>query len=147
MPNTQINSNLVEEIFKFSRLLKGDMRFDSEFSKLSMLQIQALVFLKKHNNAQMGEIAQYFNIELPSATSLINKITKLGLAERKADKNDRRLVLIALTNDGTTLLQKAMEERSKKLTKTLSHLSEKDKQELLRIMKTLTDTMEKEYEK
>lgn len=147
MPSTQINSNLVEEIFKFSRLLKGDMRFDSEFSKLSMLQIQALVFLKKHNNAQMGEIAQYFNIELPSATSLINKITKLGLAERKADKKDRRLVLIALTKEGTTLLQKAMEERSKKLTKTLSYLSEKDKQELLRIMKTVTDTMEKDYEK
>lgn len=147
MPTTQINSSLVEEIFKFSRLLKGTMSFNSELSRLSMLQIQALVFLKKHDEAQMGEIAQHFNIELPSATSLVNKITKLGLVERKADKNDRRVVIIALTKEGRTLLQQAMEERSKKITKTLSYLSAKDKQELLRIMQILTDTMEKEYEK
>jgi DNA-binding MarR family transcriptional regulator len=147
MASNQINSNLVEEIFKFSRLLKDKMCVDTELAKLSMLQLQALIFLKKHDEAQMGEIAQYFNIELPSATSLINKITKLGLAQRKADKKDRRLVLITLTKEGNSLLEKAMLERSKKITKTLSYLSEKDKKELLRIMETLTATMEKDYEK
>ncbi|HSW96924.1 MAG TPA: MarR family transcriptional regulator [Candidatus Saccharimonadales bacterium] len=147
MADNHINSNLVEEIFKFSRLLKDRMCFDTELARLSMLQLQALIFLKKHDEAQMGEIAQYFNIELPSATSLINKITKLGLAERKADKNDRRVVLITLTKAGNHLLEQAMQERSKKITKTLSYLSELDKKELLRIMKTLTDTMEKGYEK
>ncbi|HSW88054.1 MAG TPA: MarR family transcriptional regulator [Candidatus Saccharimonadales bacterium] len=147
MVSNQINSNLVEEIFKFSRFMKGQMACDSALMKLSMLQLQVLVFLKRNEPAQMSEIAKYFSIELPSATSLINKVTKMGLVERTADKHDRRLVLISLTKEGHSLLQKAMEEKGKRMTETLSYLSETDKKELLRIMKILTDTMEKGYEK
>ena len=147
MTSNQLNTTLVEEIFKFSRFMKGQMSCDSALMNLSMLQLQVLVFLKRNEPVQMSEIAKYFAIELPSATSLINKVTKMGLVERKADKHDRRLVLISLTKDGNALLQKAMEEKGKKITETLSYLSEKDKKELLRIMQLVTATMEKEYEK
>jgi|SRR5579883_775811 len=147
MSNNELNNNLVEEIFKFSRHMKEQMCVDSELMRLSMLQLQALVFLKKNERAQMSEIASHFNIELPSATSLINKLCKLNLVARKADENDRRMVRIELTKQGKELLEQAMIERSKKIKKTLSYLSESDRRELLRIMKKVTDTIEKEYEK
>ncbi len=141
------NNKLIEEIFKFSRYMKSHMCFDSELARLSMLQMQALIFLKKNKAAQMSEIAQYFTIELPSATSLINKLTRLELTERKADDHDRRLVRITITKQGEKLLQQAMEAHSKKMKETLSYLSETDKKELLRIMQKLTATIEKGYEK
>lgn len=141
------DTQLVEDIFRLFRLMKEDMSFDSDLMKLTVSQIHALIFLKKHPSAQMSEIAKEFKIELPSATSLINKLVDTKLVERKPDEKDRRLVRIALTNQGEQLLAEAMKERSKKITHTLSYLSESDKKQLSRIIKQLLGTMEKTYDR
>jgi len=115
---------LVEMIFKATRLMKDEMSFTNNLTHLSILQIQTLVFLKqnKNNDVSMTDIADYFRIELPSATSLINKLCDQKLVERHADKKDRRLVIIILTEEGKKLLEQAMNQRKKKLEKILSYL-------------------------
>jgi DNA-binding MarR family transcriptional regulator len=95
----------------------------------------------------MTDIADYFRIELPSATSLINKLCDQKLVERHADKKDRRLVIIILTEEGKKLLEQAMNQRKKKLEKILSYLSEKEKADLLNIFRTLGDRLQKQNEK
>lgn len=144
MATTSLNDKLLEFIFKLSRF-KEHMAFSSDLTQLTMHQIQALVFLQKHENAQMREIAEHFKIELPSATSLINKLVSVNLVERKADEHDRRLVRIVLTQHGKDLFEQVKKDRSKKIEQMLSYLSEEDKHELLRIMEKLVAKMEEMY--
>ncbi len=138
-----ITADISETIFTIVRLLKRQMTFKSDFFQLSVLQIQALCFLKQKENAQMSEIAEYFRIELPSATSLLNKLHQMELVERQADPKDRRLVRINLTDQGKSLLKQVMDERSKKVAKMLSYLSGEDKKQLFRILRTLSVELEK----
>jgi DNA-binding MarR family transcriptional regulator len=140
MPNK--NSQLVEAIFKVTRLMKRDMSYTSEMMHLSMLQLQALLFLKQKQNAQMREIAEHFHIELPSATSLLQKLHQMKLVKRQTDENDRRIVRILLTDAGEKLLKEAITARSKKIEKMLSYLSEKDSMDLSRILEVLTQKLE-----
>lgn len=140
-------TQLIESIFTFSRLMKEEMSYDSDLLHLSMLQLQALVYIHRHPDCQMSEIATHFKIELPSATSLITKLKSLQLIARKADKKDRRLVRIALTTKGEKLLADALKERSKKVTQILKHLSEEDKNALLSILQRLIIKMEANSEK
>jgi DNA-binding MarR family transcriptional regulator len=81
---------------------------------LSVLQIQTLIFINQSQKVSMGDIAGYFGIELSSATSLINKLSKKKLIKRDEDQQDRRLVMIVLTNEGKKLLERAILERKKK---------------------------------
>ena len=138
-----MNGELIESIFRLSRLMKDNMCYSSELTTLSLLQLQALIFLNKKQNAQMREIAEQFKIEMPTATSLINKLSAAKLVSRQEDVKDRRLVRIVLTEQGKTLLEKAMKERTKKMHFLLSYLSDNDKIELLRIIQILTKQMEK----
>ena len=140
-------NQLIETLFNLSRMMKDSMCFSTDFTNLSLNQIQALIFIKKNERVQMREIAQQFKIEMPSATSLINKLSILKLVERKSDKSDRRLVTIVLTQKGRTLLEKAMDERGKSIRKNLSFLSPEDRNDLLRISKTLVKQLELSYEK
>lgn len=141
---TEVNTfELVDLMFKTFRLMKEEMSFTNNFTHLSILQIQTLIFIKQNKKTSMGDVAEYFHIELPSATSLLNKLCDQKLVERHEDENDRRLVMISLTNEGKKLLQQAMNQRRKKLEKTLSYLSEKEKNELLNIMKTLNNKLQK----
>ena len=140
------NTNeLVEMIFKISRLMKEEMSFTNNLIHLSILQIQTLIFLNQNKNKliSMSDIANNFRIELSSATSLLNKLYDQKLVKRHTGQQDRRLVIITLTDEGKTLLELAMSQRKKKLEKILSYLSAKEKIELLNIFKTLDNRLQK----
>lgn len=132
---------LVEMLFNISRLMKGEMSYTNNLTHLSILQIQALIFFKQNKNIPMSEIAQHFNIELSSATSLLDKLYDLKLVKRQADLEDRRLVRINLTREGKKLLEQAMCQRRKKLEKFLSYLTKKEKSVLLDILKRLKERL------
>lgn len=146
MPSSK-DSQLIAKIFTFSRFFKEQMRYQAGILHLSLLQIQTLLFLLEHPSIQMGDLASFFSIEMPTATNLINKLVREDLVSRQQDKEDRRLVRILLTGKGKELLENVMKERNKKLSQLLSFLSTKDKDNLLRIISILTDTMEKSHEK
>jgi DNA-binding MarR family transcriptional regulator len=147
MPTDPKTIQLAEVIFKGSRMMREHMGFKSEVGNLSMLQMQVLLFVKQRPSAHMREIADNFKIELPSATSLIDTLSKAKLVDRKIDSRDRRIVRINLTTQGKELLAQAVKERTKKIANILSYLSNEDKSDLLRIMQKLLENLEKIYEK
>lgn len=134
---------LVEMLFKIFRLMKGHMSFSNDLTHLSVLQIQTLIFLKQKKKISMSDIADYFRIELPSATSLLNRLCDQQLVKRYEDEEDRRLVCVALTTKGQELLEQVMKERKTKLENMLSYLSAKEKTELLTILRTLNTRLQK----
>lgn len=143
---TNINNEFEEVIFRLFRLMKEN--FMSSFAvHLSIVQLHVLIYLKKKGSAQMSDIAENFHIEKPTATSLLDKLVKLKFARRKADKKDRRVVHIILTEKGEAILKEAMEHRSKKINLMLSYLSEKDKKTLLMILGKIVANIKEQYEK
>lgn len=143
----QLNSQLIEGIFTLTRMMKEHMHNKSDLVHLSMVQVQAMIFLKKQPESTMNEIASHFHIELPSATSLVNKLVKAKLAKRVTDKKDRRIVRVTLTAHGKQLLEEAMKERSEKMRQLLSHLDTTEKEHLLKITDKLIATIKESHEK
>jgi DNA-binding MarR family transcriptional regulator len=141
--NEDNTSELIEMMFKISRLMKGEMSYTNNLTHLSVLQIQTLIYLNRNQKVSMSDIAENFRIELPSATSLINKLCDQKLTDRHENEADRRLVMINLTPEGKTLLEQAIRERRKKIEKILSYLSGPEKIELLKILKTLNSRLQK----
>ena len=141
---TDVNTfELVDLLFKISRLMKEEMSFTNKLTHLSILQIQTLIFLNQNKKNSMTDIAEYFHIELSSATSLLNILCDQKLVKRFEDHEDRRLVIVTLTDKGKTLLKQVICERKKKIEKTLSYLSKKEKKELLNILVTLNNKLQK----
>jgi DNA-binding MarR family transcriptional regulator len=132
----------IEVMFKTSRLFRERMNYSTQIANLSFLQIQTLTYLKLRQNAQMSEIAEHFHIELPSATSLLNKLVALQLVERQSDKKDRRLVRIILTEEGNAILTLAKKEKEANVKQMLSYLTNEEQKELLRLIEKLNNRME-----
>lgn len=136
-----ITSQLIDSIFTFSRLMKEKMGIKSDLANLSMVQIQTLLFLKKNSSSPMRKIAEYVQIELPSATNLIDTLVQLELVARNADNQDKRVVNISLTQKAEELLAKVKKERTETMNVVLTPLSDTDKEKLLEILKKLTESM------
>jgi DNA-binding MarR family transcriptional regulator len=141
------NDQIVLAMFTLSRSMKDGMKFDSATAQLTLLQIHALMFIDKHEQVTMTEVAKQFDISLPTATALSDKLVRAGLIARQNDANDRRIVKLVLTQKGNDLLTKAMRQRSTKVSKMLSYLSSEEKQQLLHIMQRLLAGIQKQHEK
>lgn len=144
---TTINDQLAETIFALSRSMKEEMTFDSDTLQLTVLQLQALIFINKNKAVLMGDIANHFDISLPTATVLSDKLVKAKLIKRNRNKKDRRIVNVSLTEKGKTLLKKAIKQRHQKINKLLSYLSVNDRKKLLSILENLSVNINKSYEK
>lgn len=133
----------LKTLFKINRLLRNRNYNKAHLTQLSILQLHALVFLNENKNCQMTDIAKQFTIELPSATSLLNKLCTMKLVTRETDSVDRRIIRLQITKRGRTLLKEAMSEQVNHIQQVLTYLSKKDSAELLRILQYLNDKMEK----
>jgi MarR family transcriptional regulator, organic hydroperoxide resistance regulator len=142
----EINSRILETMFRFFKTVKPTMSFHSKTSDLTMVQFEALILIKHNPDIQMKDLAEHFSITMPSATSLIDKLIEMKYAGRKNDIKDRRIVKIHLTKQGEKLLHEAMKQRETKINRLLSSLSKNDKEDLLRILETVVEKTEA-YEK
>jgi MarR family transcriptional regulator, organic hydroperoxide resistance regulator len=147
MLNTAINDKILEVFFEVSRGIREEMTVDCQTSQLTVLQLQALIYINKKKILSMSDIAGLFKISLPTATVLSDKLMNFNLIKRQESKDDRRIVNISLTEKGKSLLKKAMKKRHQKMNKVLSYLSLEDRGELLRILSNLSNNIQKKYEK
>lgn len=127
--------------------MKENIVCDIPASNLTILQLHALIFIAKSGHTHMREIAEHFHVEMPTATSLLNKLCKMKLVDRLSDKKDRRLVKVTLTRAGKELLKKARTQYESKIDKTLGYLSKEEKEVLMVILLKLINKTTLAYEK
>ena len=76
------------------------------FLDFSKNEILALLFLYRKKNANMTEIAEYIMAPLNTATGVIARLEKKLMVERIRSAQDRRIVLITLTEVANTVIEK-----------------------------------------
>ncbi len=68
---------------------------------LSPGQMGILLALDREGQTTMGELSGLLDIDNAAITRLVDKLEKLGLVERKINLEDRRQMLIFITDEGT----------------------------------------------
>ena len=83
--------------------------------------------------ATMNELARHQQCALSTATALVDRLIRQGLAERSSDPDDRRVVRIALTTRGERLLSRFTDAKHAFMVEALAPLSDAELAALLRL--------------
>ena len=67
---------------------------------LTLNQLTVLFHLYYHGDRIMRQIAEKLRVSDPTATGIIDRLTEKGLVERFRDLEDRRRVIVGLTETG-----------------------------------------------
>ena len=117
-------TNLLQRLI---RLLHTQIYFYSLRQGISLSEYQVLSFLSSGIPVGMNEVKNNLFVAGAFATNIADRLVKKGLIWRHRNDNDRRKVLIALTNKGKRYLVK-LEAYEKKFFKALiGDLRENDK--------------------
>ncbi len=85
-----------------------------------------------------GQLLESMMIASGTMSNRLDRLETRGLLHRGKDPEDGRVVLVALTTDGGTKIDEALEDHTKNETSIVGNLSERDRRELARLLRRLS---------
>ena len=89
---------------------------------VSMSQLHVMSMLDRHGDMPMSRLAEMIDISLSNATGLIDRMEERGFVERLRVPDDRRVVLVRITDGGRKLLDEVEVLRAETLRTVLDRL-------------------------
>jgi DNA-binding MarR family transcriptional regulator len=148
-PATRTRDELADALFAYIGGLKRRLmasvpeELKGEFGAVTWHQVGALEQLRSamrtSSGATMNEVARMQQCALSSASALVDRMIRLGFAERRNDPEDRRIIRIVPTPLGEQMLLRFDEARKTVALDVLAPLSDQDLETLVRLMSTIVD--------
>jgi DNA-binding MarR family transcriptional regulator len=104
---------------------------------LSLTALSTLSTLEQTGPRRLTDLAMAEEITQPSMTTLVTQLEQLGLAERRRDRADARVVLVAITRAGRQLLRERRRAGAEALTELIDKLDEQDTAQLHSVLPAL----------
>lgn len=124
------------------RSMRGWYRY-AKSTGLSMPQISMLMQLHYKGACGLSEISERFDISVPAASQLADKLVQSGHLERAEDPNDRRAKLLRLSKEGEKLVSKGIEERYHWMDDLASTLGADEQAKVIEALNILTAAAKK----
>ena len=138
---------LFEQIMKAPRSIRRNA-FEFPFPRPFFVRERLLIVADSYG----GEVKQKALVEeldiSPAAVSeLVSKLEKDEYVKREADPGDKRATIIKLTDLGKARAAELADERNERFSKAFTALTDKEKEQLLKLLEKLTAEDEEEEKK
>jgi DNA-binding MarR family transcriptional regulator len=115
-------SSLAVSVSRLSRRLRKERHSD-----LSPTQLSALGSLMRKGPLTLGALARSENVQPPSMTRTVNCLEDMGMVVRQSDPDDRRQVLLRVSEPGLELLNAERKRRDAWLAQRLIELAPQER--------------------
>lgn len=118
----------------FARLFKSHGLSEAGYNVLRILRGVKRTPVDGHKSLPSGEIAGRMVTRVPDVTRLIDRLASAGLVERERSEQDRRVVRVAITAEGMSLLRRLDAPVNRLHEQTMGHLTRGELQSLIRLL-------------
>ena len=139
------------DLFQLMKQFPRPKLKQSSIDGLTRSEYELLVMLvmnhdKDKTALSVTELSNLLQITPAGVTHLINPLEETGYIERQQDPNDRRIVLIGLTDKGTQVAEALISEVQENLIGLVNHLGEEDSKTLIRSMSQAIEFFTSQFE-
>ncbi len=117
------------------------IHMESYFQKMGLTKSRFMVLIQllrvREEGLSMSEICNFHKVRSATMTGIIDTLEKEGQIERVPDPDDRRKVIVRITDAGVKLMKDFLPGHQEKIREMLSGLTLKERQTLLRLMEKL----------
>lgn len=90
---------------------------------LTMPQMKLLMELVQRGHLRMGAIADALGMPISTATGIVDRLVERKLVQRVEAPDDRRVVVVGVTEAGTTLITDLLQARQSNMERMINRLS------------------------
>lgn len=118
---------------------------NSEFLDLSVTEIHVIEAISLDKERTMSEVAYDLSITVGTLTTAINKLVKKGYVDRRRIEEDRRVVLVMLTDKGKEVFKYHEEFHNDMVKCTIDSFSKEEEIVLVSALKRVSEFFEEKY--
>ena len=108
-------------------------------------QMVTLIRIYEKVTTRVGVLSKEMRVSAPTITGVIDRLVRNGYLRRTHDREDRRVVNVELTEKGRATVEHILSEINKRWYRILMQLSEKEREDYLRILKRIVEVLSKKY--
>ncbi|MDI3534859.1 MAG: hypothetical protein PWQ82_1224 [Thermosediminibacterales bacterium] len=118
----------------FKEVFKQDFLKQAR-TNITQTQYRILRRIKNNQPCKMGELSSCSSVSFGSMTIMVNKLVEEGLVKRMTSHEDRRVILVSLTEEGEKILKEFQDQFIEVLKKRVSRLDKPKKDRLYTVLK------------
>ena len=146
MTNTQeLLNKLLVQLFNDILHIEENSLKNIDLMDLSMTEIHTIEAVGIKDAKTMGEIAHDLRITVGTLTTAITKLIKKGYVERKRIEEDRRVVLIKLTEKGDEAFKSHADFHDDMIKSIMKELPKDEEEILITALKKMVNFFEEKY--
>jgi len=132
-----LERELVNEMTSWTSSERGPAFKNWHRNALSLVHLNVITALEADGPMSMRRLAEALDVADASATGIVDRMEKRGLVERRHDTDDRRVVLVHLTEEGRAVFSRMIDHRREMLVRILGELSADEMAALLKGMRAV----------
>ena len=141
LTNIELDFSAMTVVTNLYRAVQA-MRVKMEQEVLSKYNLSWTAFAMLYNlwiwNAmETRNLAKSMGVTVATVSSVANTMEKRGLVQRSVDPNDRRLVLLSLTEEGKNVMDELFPDFNRKESEIVAGLNEDDLAYLARMLRRI----------
>jgi len=133
-----VDERLFEQIMKAPRSVRR-RAFEFPFPRPFFVRERLLVIADSYDGGvRQKNLVEELDISPAAVSELVTKLEKDEYLKREVDPDDKRATLITLTDLGKARAAELSDERNERFSKAFTALTEKEKDQLLKLLEKIT---------
>jgi DNA-binding MarR family transcriptional regulator len=120
----RLRGELLDELLSYSPAAVMRVMRKRPGGAISLVHLHVLSVLEHDGPQTMGGLADALDVSHASVTGIVDRMAERGLVSRQRSTDDRRVVRVALTEEGGTVLGGLSAERREVLSELLDGLTD-----------------------
>ncbi|MBW4580322.1 MAG: MarR family transcriptional regulator [Tildeniella nuda ZEHNDER 1965/U140] len=128
-------ARVMETVPMVMRFIRADMRIRGTYEELTVPQFRTLAFLDRNPGASLSELAEHLGVTRATASANTERLVQRQFVDRCDHPEERRRVVLKLTDAGLEHLQSNRAQTRKYITDLLGSLTD---EQIVQIDESLT---------
>lgn len=141
---TDIEDHIVASIRRIIRAIDLQSRRLQDRHKLTGPQLATLRAAERLGAITISALARAVHLSQPTVSGILNRLERRGLVERKRSDDDRRSVVIEVTEEGRRLLDEAPSLLQERFRAELARLEDWERHWMLAALERIASMMDAE---
>lgn len=126
-------------LMKTTKAIQERMKAEMAKNKLNLTEFSVLEVLYLKGKQTIQQIGNSILITSGSMTYVVDKLEEKGLLIRKGCPNDRRVIHVALTEDGICLMKKVMPNHQELVDDMFGSLSDNESKKMVQLLEKVSE--------
>lgn len=141
-----MKKNLSNELRELLRILVRDLgileKSDASCCGISLAQCHAIVEIGRADKISLVDLADILGLDKSTMSRTINNLVDAGLVLRELDMENRRYVIIQLTDNGKSIFQNTEESMNNYYLDVFNSIPEDKRNQIIESLQLLTSAVE-----